>query len=909
MDRVIHPQPESPDTQAGWTPAIVSTQQQQSEPSTMGPGTGGLGKRFKCSVPGCGRHFTRKEHLTRHVKSHSTQFQYQCPICGRRYARSDVLKRHVEFHPKNTSRGDKLVACVSCRDRKLKCDQDTPSANTTTDTRWSRDVEVANPSVDTNPTERSLQPTIRTPDVDVVNSAWPTGSHDHPSWMGQWPLSSLPSLTSPSGLASVVDPSLPHQSAGTSPNQESSGVAIDQITMSAATGPPLQLDSPNSWHPIQEEGMPEVPSRGGTDHDEPVSATPATTARSGRANAVSNVSSMITDQPFNSAPTHTRPSATSISSWEFHVEGGLHGLLHHDPTALRELVHIFFSEIHPYWPILHAPTFEIGIASDTLLGAMVMLASWVVGRQEHLDLAPLIKDEVTNAVGPESMPSLHSLQALLLCVVYAVCCRSEDGLLARAVRLNAIMVSTCRCLDIFSGHNILPDRLEECAFTLWLAKEQLHRLAFSVLRIDTYLSILLDHPPTVRFQELCIPLPKSSALWMAASEEERRKLQWDEPAGREKALFCSLMRDTLLGPGTEIGMPGSLPYRLSVADYHLGLCAMQNGIWEAAREAHSSASDEIVTKLSPGDPIVTWRTLLGQWRTRMMKDCGLTEHAVANALSSTARMPDQVDSNAILDPWTLTLLHISNIKMHAPLTLLRVHGSLLHGVRGPNMAVAAAMAAVQKPHARIRRWMSSNCPRMAVWSASQIARLVIAANHHINSSTSTSNIASTQPLQSSSPTSQQTSPTLLSSSGLDTPHHHRTPADRRLLLNPLAIPGLLMSAIVTCSYASKTTGACPACAGGSQSSSTAVTGNTLNLGSLAFDLFTATDDDETLIRWKESGVGWPVWDMTGSEGSGDGERIYVCRCGLPALGRWFSRALERDQAAKGEFEAFFEGLS
>jgi hypothetical protein len=48
-------------------------------------------------------------------------------------------------------------------------------------------------------------------------------------------------------------------------------------------------------------------------------------------------------------------------------------------------------------------------------------------------------------------------------------------MLAKAVHLNSIMISTCRCFDIFSGHNILPDRMEDCAFTLWLAKEQLHR--------------------------------------------------------------------------------------------------------------------------------------------------------------------------------------------------------------------------------------------------------------------------------------------------------------------------------------------------------------------------------------------------------------------------------------------------
>jgi hypothetical protein len=48
-------------------------------------------------------------------------------------------------------------------------------------------------------------------------------------------------------------------------------------------------------------------------------------------------------------------------------------------------------------------------------------------------------------------------------------------MLAKAVRLNAILVSSCRCLDIFSGHYVLPERMEECAFTFWLAREQVHR--------------------------------------------------------------------------------------------------------------------------------------------------------------------------------------------------------------------------------------------------------------------------------------------------------------------------------------------------------------------------------------------------------------------------------------------------
>ncbi|KAI1337666.1 hypothetical protein F5Y15DRAFT_150521 [Xylariaceae sp. FL0016] len=81
---------------------------------------------FECTEPGCSKKFRRKEHLTRHAKTHASSLEYACHICGRRYARSDVLKRHVDAHPQysNTNRG--FVACEQCHDSKTKCDESTP---------------------------------------------------------------------------------------------------------------------------------------------------------------------------------------------------------------------------------------------------------------------------------------------------------------------------------------------------------------------------------------------------------------------------------------------------------------------------------------------------------------------------------------------------------------------------------------------------------------------------------------------------------------------------------------------------------------------------------------------------------------------------------------------------------------
>jgi hypothetical protein len=119
------------------------------------------------------------------------------------------------------------------------------------------------------------------------------------------------------------------------------------------------------------------------------------------------------------------------------------------------------------------------------------------------------------------------------------------------------------------------------------------------------------------------------------------------------------------------------------------------------------------------------------------------------------------------------------------------------------------MAAVQKPKAR-----------KVVWSASQIARLVVGSGDGAAAPGDSGPSSSSEP-----PGSSGTAAAL---------SHHTAP--RRRLLNPLVVPGLLMSALVTCAYASQTS-ACSSCCSPSAAAA-------------AFNLFTAADEDPELVMWK-----------------------------------------------------------
>ncbi|KAK7218508.1 hypothetical protein V2G26_006511 [Clonostachys chloroleuca] len=78
----------------------------------------GLDKRFECTTPGCGKSYSRAEHLYRHQLNHSSKqiFECQYPNCGRTFVRSDLLKRHMDRHMakgSQLSRRDSVISHVS----------------------------------------------------------------------------------------------------------------------------------------------------------------------------------------------------------------------------------------------------------------------------------------------------------------------------------------------------------------------------------------------------------------------------------------------------------------------------------------------------------------------------------------------------------------------------------------------------------------------------------------------------------------------------------------------------------------------------------------------------------------------------------------------------------------------------
>ena len=93
-------------------------------------------------------------------------------------------------------------------------------------------------------------------------------------------------------------------------------------------------------------------------------------------------------------PLSSQSPVSSKSSPKDHPQD-LRSYLNQESLGAGRRVQTYFADFHPSWPILHAPTFDIDNVSQPLLASMVMLASWLEGRQDHMNLASLVFDAVT----------------------------------------------------------------------------------------------------------------------------------------------------------------------------------------------------------------------------------------------------------------------------------------------------------------------------------------------------------------------------------------------------------------------------------------------------------------------------------------------------------------------------------
>lgn len=144
-----------------------------------------------------------------------------------------------------------------------------------------------------------------------------------------------------------------------------------------------------------------------------------------------------------------------------------------------------------------------------------------------------------------------------------------------------------------------------------------------------------------------------------------------------------------------------LPCQLNEEDYHLYLCSLQVGIWEAGQKAHGTASDELFTNSIPRDDVQVWRSQILLWKQSIEANCH-TVHDIFDI--DTVSRADRIFASP-----SLILYHLSALNLYAPLQFFR--GLIRKG------------EITQKDKSRLHEWARSSCARTATWNAAQICHI------------------------------------------------------------------------------------------------------------------------------------------------------------------------------------------
>lgn len=282
---------------------------------------------------------------------------------------SDVLRRHVDQHSQESGPTRTLVACSSCHERKLKCDDNVICQscvrNSTVCNRVGRGQEsVATLRVDTHHETRNdaidrndQMPISATNDVGEMYT-FLHNSDGQQAWSNSLP-TTWPSTVSAVGL----DTSLPN--------------------LLAAVEADRWIPGHGNTGPVEDFAI--------TSSTEDFALTLPTT-NFPRTSSSSSALWQVSDQDDRSV---SKTTVQSPASSQDHRAIDLRGYLECEPEAVRRLIEVYFAEIHPCWPILHASSFDAEKAPHLLIGSMVILAGWLKNETGHAKLVSHVLDEAS----------------------------------------------------------------------------------------------------------------------------------------------------------------------------------------------------------------------------------------------------------------------------------------------------------------------------------------------------------------------------------------------------------------------------------------------------------------------------------------------------------------------------------
>ncbi|KAG0156616.1 hypothetical protein PDIDSM_3797 [Penicillium digitatum] len=581
-------------------------------------------RKFECTFEGCGKSYSRAEHLSRHALNHTPKQIYRCdfPNCYRSFVRQDLCTRHRERH---TTSGSQLQKRDHLTENDTK--NSPPSSPTITAPECFVGSEEPKPPVTTYPL------TTR-----VDSNEMPVD-----------PYSDFPAvLDQPDNLIDVDSMSYPIFG-GETYNRSPFAMADDFAAwlFSEPLAPlgmvPLVQNQFYTNEPAYSNGdfcsvIPQHPMSVTSILDS--GASPAVISEEKRQELLHLMSTRFNESAY----------ATGTKRKDALMDGDLNNDRH--ALSLRMMqtyIGSYWYHFHAQLPVLHQPTFSADRTPNLLLLAIMAIGAATLDKihgqpatEAAAELASFIawhlRWEIFMDADFRPPAKLWVFRSLLLLEVY------EKLFSTRALHERAHIHHDTTLTLMRRGSSLIGNssfatpetKGEDESWATWIKAEATRRVAFAAFVLDSTHATMFGHSAKMVAHELRLPLPCDEALWAATSAAEVARVQSSlQSHGVRPIMFLDGLKRTLNGQPVRTNAFG----RIIIMSGLLSVC------W------HLNQRDLQISSLGVGQTLGgrdKWRTALlrafDNWRRDFDEALGpSTTSESRNVLHGLAHMGSHVD--------------------------------------------------------------------------------------------------------------------------------------------------------------------------------------------------------------------------------------------------------------------------
>ncbi|KAL5355839.1 hypothetical protein BJX96DRAFT_185038 [Aspergillus floccosus] len=451
----------------------------------------------------CNKNFSKSEHLTRHLRSHTKERPYECTTCGKLYSRSDVLRRHEKSHrnptPESRASAPGTACPVGGETILLTPASQTasrPVGHVSEDSIWLPHATPQTPHVTyvAKPADAQNMPGMALHDaIPYSDSSWFLGTDLDVDALDF-------SLSSAIFEWAQLPPTVPYPGL--------SGGNYDFPGSIPAQAGDVEQTSPRSQNAVQKKWFtflsPSDDSKR-TCASVPIQGTIASASVDADESYRAGLSRQLQPRTHDEA----LPSAEQLNLF----------------------AKLFFSRFHSLFPVIHAPTFRPTTENSLLFLSICSIGSLFVGSSHAVAQGTRIFERLNKAILASwetilsrSRPdALSMVQAAILGQTFAILSGRPRDLVMADV-LHGTVMSWAResnkhsHVDLDSAHRLTLDadvRGLEDQWQLWIEVEQRGRVEIALNIHDAELADLLHHDPIRKHRFAQYPRLQSDALFMA----------------------------------------------------------------------------------------------------------------------------------------------------------------------------------------------------------------------------------------------------------------------------------------------------------------------------------------------------------------------------------------------------------